>query len=241
MRKRRFGDGGGVEEPSIKGWLKDRAQWAKDNPVEAGLATADLASNIAMVTGAGLVLAPAKALLKAGVKKALPKIKDSSVVRNLMTKNKVAMPKGKQTILTGRMPTKPSDVTFGIRNMSQSEVDDIIRTGRVLPGKGKQKYGDGGKHWNAADKDGHFDRSWKETANGESNISIRAPIEKINSWGGRFGVSKKALEKLNKATGEWEKFKKGGAVSKSATKPKKSTKRKGDGICTRGHTKGRMR
>ena len=28
MRKRRFGDGGRVEEPSIKGWLKDRAQWA---------------------------------------------------------------------------------------------------------------------------------------------------------------------------------------------------------------------
>lgn len=148
-------------------------------------------------------------------------------VRNVVTD----VAPGKQSILSGRLPSSAEDVTHAYRNMSQAELDNAIATGRLrkTPASVKTDWDKSQKFWSPGDEAGSFGRTWK----GASDATVRAPIDKVR--GKNWAVKREDLQRLNKETGEYESFKKGGKVTAN------SASKRGDGIAKRGKTKGTMR
>lgn len=129
--------------------------------------------------------------------------------------------------LGGRNPKSVEDITHAYRNMSSGEIEAAKKAGYFgkKPADIKRHYDPKGnkKWWSAGDETGNFGRNWAR------DESVRVPYKDVSpSW----AVKTKNAQRLNKETGEWEPFKKGGKVS--------SASKRGDGIAQRGKTKGRM-
>ena len=79
--------------------------------------------------------------------------------------NVVVPPPTKAGLLTGRVPTKPEDVTHAYRNMSPAELAHARETGyfQQNPNPGKTPgWSPEQKFWSSGDEKGHFGRNWKK-------------------------------------------------------------------------------
>jgi len=145
----------------------------------------------------------------------------------------VNTPVGKSSLIGGRAPSKAGDVTHAYRNISTAEREAAQKSG-YFEANPANKYAEGKKWWSEGDSKGHFGRDWK---NNEGTHNIRTAIDKVPS--GR-AVKSSNVEMLNKETGNYEPFKKGGVV-KSKKTPVKSASSRGDGCAQRGKTRGKVR
>ena len=161
---------------------------------------------------------------------ARPVVNKIDMVRRPKVANEIVTSKGISTKSNPvRMPKDEASVTHGYRNMSPAELESAKKSG-YLTANPANKYAEGKKWWSSGDTEGSFGRSWKS---GDDAVTVRVPKDKIPS---KRAVSKKDLEVLNKDTGTYEKFKKGGTV-----KSKPTASSRGDGCIQRGKTKGKMR
>jgi hypothetical protein len=105
---------------------------------------------------------------------------------------------------------------YAVRNLrgirGAEELEDIRRTGRMLPPAGKDV-----KYFTSTSREGTQD--------------LRVPLDKVPPRG---AVRKEDVEVFNKQTGKYEPFKKGGKVKAS------SASKRADGCAQRGKTKGRF-
>ena len=145
--------------------------------------------------------------------------------------NEIVRPQG-TGILVGRTPKNPEDVTHAYRQISKRELEDIKNSGYArpdpTPDAAKRTWSADKKWWSAGDESGIFGRNWNR---GDAE-TVRTTIDKVPS---NRAVRAKDLEILNKETGQFEPFAKGGRIK---DKPKPG---RGDGAVTKGFTKGRMR
>lgn len=164
------------------------------------------------------------------VGRALKGIKEAVSARRV--KNIVTDLPEKQTLLTGRLPKNPDEITHAYRNMSRAEIDAAKEKGYFgkRPATNKQNWDADSKWWSPGDEKGSFGRTWK---GGEDVETVRVPKEKVSK---NWAVRTKNAERLNKETGKYEPMKKGGAVK--AKKPTASSR--GDGCAKRGKTRGRL-
>lgn len=106
--------------------------------------------------------------------------------------------------------------TYGVRNVfSDAELENIKKTGYMMP---SPKEIESGKN-----------RKWFTHTDNPNKNTLRIKSENIPP---NRAVRRKDVEIYNKETGEYEQFKKGGAV--------KAKSNRGDGVAQRGKTKGRM-
>ena len=107
---------------------------------------------------------------------------------------------------------------YAVRNLrgtrGAEELEDIRKTGRMLPPEGKNV-----KYFTSTSREGTQD--------------LRVPIDKVPKRG---AVRKEDVEVFNKETKKYEPLKKGGAVKAK----KNSASSRGDGCAQRGKTKGRF-
>jgi len=146
-------------------------------------------------------------------------------------KNEIVTPTGKASILSGRIPADPSEVTHAYRNISSREMDDIRKSKFArkdpTPDQTQRTWSADGKWWSAGDEQGAFGRKWKDS---DQNSTIRTAKDKVPT---DRAVRRKDLEVLDRETGKYVPLKNGGKVS--ATKVCR-----GDGCAKRGKTKGRF-
>jgi hypothetical protein len=146
-------------------------------------------------------------------------------------KNEIVTPTGKASMLSGRIPSDPSEVTHAYRNISSRELDDIRKSKFArkdpTPDQAQRTWNADSKWWSAGDEQGAFGRKWKAY---DQNSTIRTAKDKVPT---DRAVRKKDLEVLDRETGKYTPLKKGGKVSA----PKAS---RGDGCAQRGKTKGRF-
>ena len=164
------------------------------------------------------------------VGRALKGIKEAVSARRV--KNIVTDLPEKQTLLTGRLPKSPDEITHAYRNMSRAEIEAAKEKGYFgkRPTTDKRNWDADSKWWSPGDEKGSFGRAWK---GGEDVETVRVPKEKVSK---NWAVRAKNAERLNKETGKYEPMKKGGTV-----KAKKSTaSSRGDGCAKRGKTRGRL-
>jgi hypothetical protein len=115
-------------------------------------------------------------------------------------KNIIVSPTANSSMLTGRVPAKPEDITHAYRNMSPSELEHAQTTGYFLtnPSPGRTPgWSPDQKFWSSGDAEGHFGRDWK---NASDNAKVRVPIDKVP---GDTAVNAGHAEVLNRETGEW--------------------------------------
>lgn len=145
--------------------------------------------------------------------------------------NEIVRPQG-AGLLVGRTPKNPEDVTHAYRQISKRELEDIKNSGYArpdpTPDAAKRTWSADKKWWSAGDESGIFGRNWNR---GDAE-TIRTKIEKVPS---NRAVRLKDLEILDKETGQFKPFAKGGRIKE---KPKAG---RGDGIITKGFTKGKVR
>ena len=144
----------------------------------------------------------------------------------------------KQTLLTGRLPKSPDEITYAYRNMSRAEIEAAKEKGYFgkRPTTDKRNWNADSKWWSPGDEKGSFGRAWK---GGEDVETVRVPKEKVpKNW----AVRSKNAERLNKETGKYEPMKKGGAVKKYAKGGSvSSASSRADGCAQRGRTRGKLR
>jgi hypothetical protein len=113
-------------------------------------------------------------------------------------KNNLVTPK-KGGLLAGRLPKSQADVTQAYRNISQRELDDILKSGWAradqATGKANRTWDASGKWWSAGDDVGIFGRHW---AKGDATIRVRA--DKLPK---DRAVSAKDLEIYDTAAGKF--------------------------------------
>ena len=121
-------------------------------------------------------------------------------------------------LLYGRSPTPGVAPTHAYRTMSQVEAQSAKEVGRFRKDPNPSpnlKWDPNEKGWRSGDETGHFGRDWKS---GQGTVDVRAPIDKVK--GNNWAVKAKHAERLDKETGQWETFAKGGTV-------------RGNGCCAR--------
>ena len=109
-------------------------------------------------------------------------------------------PTTSSSILTGRVPAKPEDITHAYRNMSPAELQHAQTTGyfQANPNPGKTPgWSPDQKFWSSGDAEGHFGRDWK---NASDNAKVRVPVDKVPS---DTAVNAGHAEVFNKETGDW--------------------------------------
>ena len=109
-------------------------------------------------------------------------------------------PTTSSSILTGRVPAKPEDITHAYRNMSPAELQHAQTTGyfQANPNPGRTPgWSPDQKFWSSGDAEGHFGRDWK---NASDNAKVRVPVDKVPS---DTAVNAGHAEVFNKETGEW--------------------------------------
>jgi hypothetical protein len=109
-------------------------------------------------------------------------------------------PKGKTSMLSGRVPGSNDQITHAYRNMSPAELSYAERTGYFgkNPNPGRTTWDTNQKFWSPGDSQGHFGRSWKANPD---NVTVRVPIELVPS---NTAVALKHAEILNKQTNTWQ-------------------------------------
>jgi len=115
-------------------------------------------------------------------------------------KNIVVPPPAGLSMLTGRVPANPEDITHAYRNMSPAELQHAQTTGyfQANPNPGRTPgWTPDKKFWSSGDSEGHFGRDWK---NASDNARVRVPVDKVPS---DTAVSAGHAEVFNKETGEW--------------------------------------
>jgi hypothetical protein len=115
-------------------------------------------------------------------------------------KNIVVPPPTNSSMLTGRVPAKPEDITHAYRNMSPAELQNAQTTGyfEKNPNPGRTPgWSPDQKWWSSGDAEGHFGRDWK---NASDNARVRVPIDKVPS---DTAVNAGHAKVFNKETGEW--------------------------------------
>jgi len=114
--------------------------------------------------------------------------------------NVVVPPPTKAGLLTGRVPTKPEDVTHAYRNMSPAELAHARETGyfQQNPNPGKTPgWSPEQKFWSSGDEKGHFGRDWK---NGSDSVKVRLPVDQVPA---DIAANASKAHVLDKTTGEW--------------------------------------
>lgn len=139
----------------------------------------------------------------------------------------------KLAMFEGRSPSKAEDVTHAYRTISQAEKEAAKKSG-YFEANPANKYAKDTKWWSGGDEQGQFGRTWKNAA---ENSKVRTTIDKVPS---SRAVKSSNVEILNKETGNYEPFKKGGVV-KSKKAPQKTASTRGDGCAQRGKTRGKVR
>jgi hypothetical protein len=125
-------------------------------------------------------------------------------------KNVVVPPPANSSMLTGRAPVSPDQVTHAYRNMSPAELQHALETGyfQANPNPGRTPgWTPDQKFWSSGDAEGHFGRDWK---NASDSAKVRVPIDKVPP-GAAVDVSHAHV--LDKTTGKWMP-----AVADNATK-----------------------
>ena len=115
-------------------------------------------------------------------------------------KNIVVSPPASSSMLIGRAPAKPEDITHAYRNMSPAELQHAQTTGyfQANPNPGRTPgWSPDQKFWSSGDAEGHFGRDWKNASN---NAKVRVPVDKVPS---DTAVNAGHAEVFNKETGEW--------------------------------------
>ena len=115
-------------------------------------------------------------------------------------KNIVVPPPTNSSMLTGRAPANPEDITHAYRNMSPAELQHAQTTGyfQANPNPGRTPgWSPDEKFWSSGDAEGHFGRNWK---NASDNARVRVPIDKVP---GDTAVNAGHAEVFNKETGDW--------------------------------------
>jgi hypothetical protein len=114
-------------------------------------------------------------------------------------KNIVVPPPAGSSMLTGRAPAKPEDITHAYRLMSTGELEHAQANGAFLPNPNANRangWDTNHKYWSSGDEQGQFGR----TFGGDARVSVRVPIDKVPS---DTAVNAGYAEVLNKETGEW--------------------------------------
>jgi len=152
------------------------------------------------------VIAPLGNMVVQGVKSVAPLMrsvfqtverKDWPTVYNHVLGAEKVMPVGtKPNMLTGRPFTEADKVTYGYRNLSQKELDDLAKTGYLNPNPAAA-FSKEGKWFSAGDEAGTFGRTWK---NSPTNSTVRIPIENIPKT---KAVSAKDVQILNKESNKY--------------------------------------
>jgi len=115
-----------------------------------------------------------------------------------------------------KFPDKYGGSKYALRNVfSQAELDDIRKSGYMMP---SPKEVVSGKN-----------RKWFSVGDDPQRSDLRVLSEKVPA---NRAVRRRDVEVYNKETGEYEPLKKGGAVKSKAFR--------GDGVAQRGKTKGRF-
>ena len=125
-------------------------------------------------------------------------------------------PKVENTLVPDMFSKNVGKGTYAVRNVfSPAELEDIKKTGYMLPSPKELEAGKNRKWFTQTD------------VPGKNTLRVRSENVPPNR-----AVRRKDVEIYNKETGEYEPFKKGGTV--------KAKSHRGDGIAQRGKTKGRM-
>ena len=125
-------------------------------------------------------------------------------------------PKVENTLVPDMFSKNVGKGTYAVRNVfSPAELEDIRKTGYMLPSPKELEAGKNRKWFTQTD------------VPGKNTLRVRSENVPPNR-----AVRRKDVEIYNKETGEYEPFKKGGTV--------KTKSHRGDGIAQRGKTKGRF-
>lgn len=102
-------------------------------------------------------------------------------------------------LLGGRLPAKPSDITYGYRSMSQGELDDALQYGFLRPQPGGNKFTNHDAKWfSAGDESGQFGRTWK--GGDAAPVRVRIPRDKIPD---DQAIDIADVTRLDKTTGQY--------------------------------------
>ena len=115
-------------------------------------------------------------------------------------KNVVVPPPASSSMLTGRAPVSPDQITHAYRNMSPAELQHAIETGyfQANPNPGRTPgWTPDQKFWSSGDAEGHFGRDWK---NANDSAKVRVSIDKVPSG---TAVDVSHAQVLDKTTGKW--------------------------------------
>jgi hypothetical protein len=116
-------------------------------------------------------------------------------------KNVVVPQPASSSMLTGRAPVSPDQITHAYRNMSPAELQHAIETGhfQANPNPGRTPgWTPDQKFWSSGDAEGHFGRDWK---NANDSAKVRVSIDKVPSG---TAVDVGHAQVLDKTTGKWK-------------------------------------